>query len=174
MNKAKKLLIYMLLILLAATHSFALASDTSASEALYEFPWGPHTLGIRSVVTNPEHLVGNPTPDTTEYLMVRLKCISGAVQIIEIVEHNVGFSLSDESGETYESAAYFPYAISYNESNKVFTTAMEQPCFDIFFILPKGTPTESLTLHVKRPDMDDPSVIPFSDPLVQARVQSEG
>lgn len=110
-----------------------------------EFTWLDQTLTIGSVTSNPDNII-NDSPETNLYLYVRCECVSGGIEVSAIME-NMFYDISLESGaDSYPLNGYMPYAMAFNRRNNVFTTAMVQPRFDLFFILPVGTPLESLTL----------------------------
>lgn len=121
----------------------------AAGEAdMAQLEWRGYTLGVRSVCINPDHIVDNPSPDTQQYVMVRLQSLAGTIPIADINEDVSVFWLRDASGTEYPACAYMPYNIAYNDRSGFFMTAMEQTVFDLFFIVPAGMEASAFTLCV--------------------------
>lgn len=153
MKKAASTVLSMLMLLL----SIPCASAEGALDSMPQFAWAGQTMAVSAIYVNPDHVV-NDTPDTDQYLMLRLVCTTGEVSIGDIMDNLDSLYLVDMDGNTYYQAAYMPYCMTYSRRNRVFATAAMQPQFDLFFIVPAGTAVDTLNLEV---DMGD--IVAFAD-----------
>lgn len=142
------------------------AAAEPAPEGFPQFPWKGNTWVVNEIHVNPDHIIGNQSPETDQYLLIHLKSLSGPVPIADIVQSISLFSLVDAGGNAYPAAAYMPCTIEYNDRNGVFMTAMEQTSFDLFFIVPAGTDATSFTFTI-----DSEAACSFSETALAGIIQ---
>lgn len=124
------------------------------------FTWRAYTLTVESIRINPDNVVDNPDPGGTQYVLIRLVSADAPVPIGELVEYLDQFYLVGADGQEYPQNAFMPYAMAYNERNRVFMQSMNQPKFDIFFVLPTSQTIDTFTFYA------DEAAISLGDPAV--------
>lgn len=167
----RKIIRILLSILLLAMGANAGAMAETAEEPLPQaFIWWGHNLIIDTIEVDPEKIVNNPSPETQRYVYIHFNSPQKDLTIEVVVESLSSLRLVAPTGEEYPGAAYMPHAIIYNESNGVFTTAFEQPSFDVLFVVPREHSIESFSLRMNV-DEDTEQDIAFSDPQVAVLIE---
>lgn len=157
------------LVLLLCVASLCATAFSAAAEDMPQFDWMGYTLGVEFIRQDPDHIVGNPAPDSDSYVLMRFRGVGGEVSIGDIVEYVSYFYLEDGQGEEYYAVAYMPYSIAYNERNQAFTTSPMQSAFDMLFIVPTDVDLTTLTLVFY---YDDEEILfSIGDPAIAALLQ---
>lgn len=135
--------LWLALSLVLAVHAPALSEGAE----LPTLPWRDHVFAIQSISFDPERVI-NQSPEASHYCLVRIASQTGAFSIVEMAGELARFCLKDSEGTRHEALAYLPYAIGFDERNRVFITSPEQTVVDLFFAIPVGTAFETLTLCI--------------------------
>lgn len=138
--------------------------ETEASEAW--FHWDDHEVSVQTIRINPDH-IANPSPEIETYLLIHFEILNGTISIGDIINNMESIYLMDQQGNEYHAGAFMPYAMSYSERNGVFVTAVDQPFFDLFYVVPADIPLDSLRMQadIATPD---PVNFYFADARVMA------
>lgn len=133
------------------------------------FQWGEHNVAVQSIRVNPDHIT-NQYPDTTYHLLIHFVVLDDTLPISDIIVGMESIYLVDQVGTEYYAAAFWPYAMNFNDRNGVFTTAADQPYFDLFYVVPIDVALDSLRMQtdVATPD---PLRFYFTDARVEAVIE---
>lgn len=121
----------------------AKAGDTAEG-----LPWLGHTLQVLSITINPDFIIDNPSPETDQYVLLRITCPDCEIDVFDLIQNFEFFYLEDDEGEYYGAGGYIPYALTHNERNSIFVTAPLQPVIDLFFVIPADLDVTTLYLTV--------------------------